>query len=205
MERPTSALDYAKQKKRIFDQMATMHFKLHDKYKNYSTIETVIEILISIILCGCTFLDLNILFPQIRIESSLIAGLTSIGLFAYTFVKQALGHDKKSEKHYNAGKLFSKAKLDLNNKIVEWESSQSSDKEIFNFISNRYEIINDQPQIPEKYFAKLKHYHQEKVEFSKFLDEHRREFYPICKIKFRMSKAKANALNETPKKQKPKA
>jgi len=53
------------------------------------------------------------------------------------------------------------------------------------YLDDHYSTLNDLPQIPEKHFPRLKHAHQSKVEFSKFLDNHQNDFWLICRIKFR--------------------
>ena len=57
MDNKKAGLDVAYNKKRIFDQMASMHFRLSDEYKRLASIEDAIEIIISVALCGITFLD----------------------------------------------------------------------------------------------------------------------------------------------------
>ena len=57
MNDKSSIIEMAYQKKRVFAQCASMHFKLSDEYKRLSNIEDVLEIAISVILCGVTFLD----------------------------------------------------------------------------------------------------------------------------------------------------
>lgn len=57
MDNKKAGLDVAYNKKRIFDQMASMHFRLSDEYKRLASIEDAIEIIISVTLCGITFLD----------------------------------------------------------------------------------------------------------------------------------------------------
>lgn len=178
-------LDFAKSKKRIYDQTASMHFCLSDHYKTLSTIEDSFEILISVVLCGLTFFDFQNYFPKSSINSILAIGIVSILLFAFTLIKQRLGHKQLAEKHNLAGKMYSKAKLTLSGKIEEWKESDLPEKEIQDYILNHFQSLNDLPQIPEKKFHKLKHHHQSKVEFSKFLDSHPNDFWIICKIKYR--------------------
>ena len=57
MNDESKIFELAKDKKRIFDQCASMHFKLSDEYKCRSNIEDALEIVMSVILCGITFLD----------------------------------------------------------------------------------------------------------------------------------------------------
>lgn len=179
-------LDLANKKKKSFDQMASMHYKLSDKYKRFSSIENAIEIVISVLLCGVTFLDCEKYFHIPSNISSLIIGFVSIFLLAFTLIKQNLGHKELYEKHQLAGKMYAKAKLDLAAKIKEWDLKPISDDEVLSYLNDHYTALNDLPQIPEKFFAHLKHAHQTKVEFSKFLDQHPRDFLWVCKLKFRL-------------------
>ena len=178
-------LDLANKKKKGFDQMASIHFNLSDKYKRFSSIEDAIEIIVSVLLCGVTFLDCEKYFHIPSNISSLIIGFVSIFLLAFTLIKQNLGHKELCEKHQLAGKLYAKAKLDLSARINKWEITAVSDNEVLAYLDDHYTALNDLPQIPEKYFAYLKHAHQTKVEFSKFLDRHPNDFLWVCKLKFR--------------------
>lgn len=179
-------LDSANIKKKGFDQMASMHFKLSDKYRRCSSIEDTVEIVISVLLCGVTFLDCEQYFYISSNISSLIIGFVSIFLLAFTLIKQNLGHKELCEKHQLAGKMYVKAKLELAAQIKKWEFQPVSDDEMLAYLNDHYTALNDLPQIPEKHFACLKHAHQTKVEFSKFLDRHPTDFLWICKLKFRL-------------------
>ena len=179
-------LDFANKKKKTFDQMASMHFKLSDTYKLFSTVEDTIEVIISVLLCGITFLDCERYFHISSNTSSLVIGFVSIFLLAFTLIKQNLGHKELCEKHQLAGKMYAKAKLDLATKIKEWDLNPATDETVLAYLVDHYTTLNDLPQIPEKYFAYLKHAHQTKVEFSKFLDRHPNDFLWVCKLKFRL-------------------
>jgi len=183
-------IEVAKNKKRIFDQTASMHFKLGDEYKFMSNLEDTIEIIISVILCGITFLDCEKYFGISQNDSTLIIGFVSIFLLAFTLVKQGVGHKQLYEKHQLAGKMYVMSKLDLSSKIEEWSSKDVEKVQILSYIEEHYKTLNDLPQIPEKHFARLKHAHQSKVAFSKFLDAHATDFWLVCKLKFRFSKDK---------------
>lgn len=189
----------ANNKRRVFDQCASMHFKLSDEYKYLANIEDALEIVISVILCGVTFLDCETYFHISSEYSTLIIGFVSIFLLAFTLIKQNLGHKQLCEKHLLAGKMYAKSKLDLTTKIAEWSANPQSDIEMLSYLDDHYSTLNDLPQIPDKHFARLKHAHQEKVEFSKFLDNHRNEFWLICKLKFRFCKKKS--IDKTAEKQ----
>ena len=73
---------------------------------------------------------------------------------------------------------------EITSKIYEWSINCVSDKYILDYINEHYSSLNELPQIPEKQFNKLKHWHQSKIEMSKFLDEHKNDFWLFCKIKF---------------------
>ena len=105
---------------------------------------------------------------------------------AFTLIKQNLGHKELCEKHQLAGKMYAKAKLDLSVKIKEWNLNFVTDDVVLTYLDDHFTALNDMPQIPEKYFASLKHAHQTKVEFSKFLDRHPSDFLWVCKLKFRL-------------------
>ena len=185
-----TGLDVAKSKKSVFDLMASMHFRLSDEYKYYSSIEDAIDIIVSVLLCGITFLDYQEYFNITIQQPTLIVGLISIFLFAFTLIKQGIGHKQLCEKHQLAGKMYSQAKLDITSKIAEWSTKEVSTKEVLDYINSHFSSLNDLPQIPEKHFNRLKHLHQTKVEMSKFLDSHRNDFWLICKIKFRFCHTK---------------
>lgn len=180
-------LDIANNKKRIFDQMASMHFRLSDEYKSFACIEDAIEIIVSVALCGITFLDFKEYFNITIQKPTLIVGCISIFSLAFTLIKQRLGHKQLCEKHQIAGKMYSQAKLSIASKIAEWNATETSTEDILNYIDSHFGSLNELPQIPEKHFNRLKHLHQSKVEMSKFLDSHRNDFWLMCKIKFRFS------------------
>ena len=163
-----------------------MHFKLSDEYKILANIEDCIEVLISVILCGVTFLDCEKYFKIPPEYSTLIIGFSSIFLLAFTYIKQNLGHRQLCEKHQIAGKMYASSKLDLTTKIIEWNVNPQLDIEMLSYLNEHYSALNDLPQIPEKHFVRLKHAHQSKVEFSKFLDTHPNDYLFVCKIKFRL-------------------
>ncbi len=179
-----SALDFAYQKKRIFDQMASMHFRLSDRYRFYTRAEDTFEIISSVLLCGLTFFDYEKYTELSASASTAYVGVISILIFAFTLIKQKLSFSQLSEKHNIAGKMYSQAKLDITSKIYEWSINCVSDKYILDYINEHYSSLNELPQIPEKQFNKLKHCHQSKIEMSKFLDEHKNDFWLFCKIKF---------------------
>lgn len=192
-----AGLDIAKNKKRIFDQMASMHFRLSDEYKHLTHIEDAIEIVVSVALCGITFLDYQEYFNINFQKPTLVVGCISIFLLAFTLIKQNLGHKQLCEKHQIAGKMYSQAKLDIASKITAWNLIEISTEDILNYIDSHYGSLNELPQIPEKHFNRLKHLHQSKVEMSRFLDSHKNDFWPICMIKFRFCR---DASEKGPKK-----
>lgn len=185
MSNEKAALEIANTKKRIFDQMASMHFKLSDEYKYLASIEDAIEIIVSVLLCGITFLDFQEYFDIAIEKPTLIIGCISIFLFAFTLIKQGLGHKQLCEKHQIAGKMYSQAKLNIASRITEWSAEPVPIEEIINYIDSHFSTLNELPQIPEKHFNRLKHLHQSKIEMSKFLDSHHNDYWLICKIKFR--------------------
>lgn len=182
------SLEYAHKKKRVYDQMTSMHFTLSDKYERMSKIEDTIEIVLSVFLCGLTFCDFGKLgWGQLK-NPTLIIGLTSIILFAFTLVKQRLDHKKRSEQHYQAGKMYAHAKLEVDSKIKVWELQEVDELEVVQYFQSSFSELNELAQIPEKEFTKLKHAHQTKVEFSKFLDTHKKDYLWVCKLKFRFGR-----------------
>lgn len=181
-------LEYAHKKKRVYDQMTSMHFTLSDKYERMSKIEDTLEIVLSVLLCGLTFCDFDKLgWGQLK-NPTLIIGLTSIILFAFTLVKQRLDHKKRSEQHYLAGKMYAHAKLEVDSEIKVWELQEIEELEVVQYFQNNFSELNELVQIPEKEFTKLKHAHQTKVEFSKFLDTHKKDYLWLCKLKFRFGR-----------------
>ena len=184
----STPIEMAENKKRIFDQTASMHFKLSDEYKRMYTIEDAIEVISSIVLCGVTFLDCEKYFHIPAEASILIIGFTSIFLLAFTLVKQGLNHKQLHEKYQLAGKMYAQAKLEIASQSVVWQRVETSDTDIVEYINSHFTSLNDLPQIPEKHFNRLKHAHQYKVAFSKFLDSHQNDLWLACRIKFWLKK-----------------
>lgn len=190
-------LKFAYKKRSIFDQMTSMHFILSDRYDKISKVEDAVEISLSVLLCGLTFFDFEKLgWGQIK-NSTFIIGLISIVLFAFTLVKQRLDHKKRSEQHYLAGKIYANAKLEVSAKIQMWEIQEVDELEVIQYFQNNLSELNEVVQIPEKEFIKLKHAHQTKVEFSKFLDSHKRDYLWVCKLKYRLGKQQNNPSTDT--------
>ena len=184
----SSAMERVDHNLRIYDQMASMHFRLSDKYRNWTVIENIIEIVLSVVLCGCTFLDINKHLVLKRlfgdIDQSLIMGISSIALFAFTLTKQALNHHQRCEQHRSAGKMYSQAKLELRLKKNEWTVNCVEDDIINDYLKQRSLTLNDLPQIPEDKFAKYKHWHVRKIEMSKFVDRHKAAPWCWCQFLF---------------------
>ena len=130
-----TALDIARNKKRIFDQMASMHFKLSDRYHAFETAEDAVEIIVSVVLCGLTFFDYEKYMGSSPDQITIVIGIVSIFLFAFTLIKQKLAHSQLSEKHKLAGKMYSQAKLDISAKIIDWNLNETTDKYILDYIS----------------------------------------------------------------------
>ena len=188
MEKDNEILERAKDRRRVFDQMTSMHFLLSDKYKRLATIEDVAEICLSVVLCALTFFDFGEVIKGKTTLPVVAIGIISALLFAFTLVKQRLDRKKQSEKHSLAGKLYSRAKIELSDQISLWESNGYDEEEIITYLEKNFLALNDLVQIPEASFAKLKHAHQRKVEFSRFLDAHRAEPYFVCQLKFLFGK-----------------
>lgn len=183
-------LDEAKKKKQTFDMLASMHFKMRDYYNKWNTIFDSAEILFSVLICGFTFINIDDYFNFDIKNISFLLGFTSILLFAFTLIKQKLDFKSKAQTHILAGKMYSKAKVDLAQKIIMWEKNCTDDKQILDYLNETFKNLNNLEQVPENKFHKLKHYHKHKVEFSKFLDDNSRIPYLLCKIKFCFEKIK---------------
>ncbi len=159
-----------------------MHFKLSDYYKAWNSFFDIAEIFISVCLCGVTFLDFKTYF-KVDFDSQLILGIISIFLLAFTLTKQRLNFKEKSEQHYFAGKMYCSAKIDITNRITQWENYPNP-QEAIEYMRTQYIGLNDLVQIPENKFTRLKHHHQHKADFSKFLDKNKRIPYMICILKY---------------------
>ena len=187
-EKTNSAMERAEKNIRIYDKTASMHFRLADYYRKLSNLENAFEIALSVALCGVTFLDVD-KYPVIKqtlglLDSTLLIGIISITLFAFTLIKQFLNHHQLFEKHNMAGKMFVQANLDLKLKKNEWMDNNTEDGMIGSYLSQLASSLNELPQIPEKKFPKLKHHHVRKVELSKFIDEHKATPWLWCRFLF---------------------
>ena len=96
MSDKSASLNIANDKKRIFDQMASMHFRLSDEYKHFAYIEDAIEIIVSVALCGITFLDFQKYFNITIHKPTLIIGCISIFLLAFRSVYKELHADRET-------------------------------------------------------------------------------------------------------------
>ena len=175
---------FVENKKRVFDQMASMHFKLSDEYNCKAKIEDAIEIIVSILLCGITFLDWGTYFNIYVVNPTVGVGFIAIFLLAFTLIKQKMNHKQLGEKHYIAGKMYAQAKIELADKISEWSINKTDNTSIQVYLQEKFSSLIELQQIPEKLFIRLKHAHQYKVAMSKFLDDHQDEPWFMCKFKF---------------------
>lgn len=187
-KKDTSAMGRVEHGLRVYDQMTTMHFSLSEKYHRWTLIEKTIEIVLSVVLCGCTFLDVDKHEALKRffgsIDLSLIMGGSSIVLFAFTLIKQNINHHQRCEQHRLAGKILAQSKAELRLKQNEWINENTEEAVINAYLDQLASTVNDLPQIPEKYFAKYKHKHVRKKEFSQFIDRHKASPWLWCKILF---------------------
>lgn len=156
MDDKKTALNIAESKKRVFDQLASMHFRLSDEYNALAHIEDAIEIIVSVVLCGITFLDYQEYFNISIQKPMLLVGFISIFLLAFNLIKQRLGHKQLSEKYQMAGKMYTQAKINLTGKLAEWSTISATDEIILNYIDVHFSSLNELPQIPEKAILPLK-------------------------------------------------
>lgn len=84
--------------------------------------------------------------------------------------------------------MYAHAKLEVDSEIKVWELQEIEELEVVQYFQNNFSELNELVQIPEKEFTKLKHAHQTKVEFSKFLDTHKKDYLWLCKLKFRFGR-----------------
>lgn len=120
-------IEDATKKRNVFDQTASMHFRLSDIYHGWSVICDVIEIVFAVALGSVAFANIQNL--------SVIIGVVSSGLFAFTLIKQRLDLKEKSEQHRLAGKAYVNAKLDLNSMLLKWSNEVTADEKISEYES----------------------------------------------------------------------
>lgn len=83
---------------------------------------------------------------------------------------------------YSMGSLLFLVMVRL--KQNEWINENTEEAVINAYLDQLASTVNDLPQIPEKYFAKYKHKHVRKKEFSQFIDRHKASPWLWCKILF---------------------
>lgn len=177
-------LDSAEKKFRVYDMMTSMFFKLADYYHHVDLVYDVFELALSTLICGVTFLGETSVITISHKIYTLTIGFSSIGLFAFTLIKQRLDYKKLAEEYKFAGKKYAAAKSKLKKQLDIWTDEGFNNTDINLFMENLDDTLKDLATIPENKFHKLKHYHQQKVEYSKFLDSNKSEPWYLCKFKF---------------------
>jgi len=174
--------------------MITMHSILHHRYKTKSLIGNIFFLVTAVILNVFTFFDYHYLsFLQIQ-EGNIknIVAISSFTIFLLSIIFMLVEWAKKSEKHEQAINQLSRLlnELRLIQKIED-EEALSLKIDLFNELYNQsFETI---PKIPNNKFNSLKAKHYQKVELSKFIDNHQGK--PFFVIKFLFFYAKKNTKN----------
>ncbi len=178
------SLEYLENKKRVVDMMTTAHSIIRDRYNHINTALDCLEVVAAAIICGTTFLNYNELWPDYGNGIWLTMGFFSIFILILTILRQRLDLKTKAEKHDHAARVCSKIKLDISYKMQEWCDQDIVPEEAVEFVKLEYEGLEDIVPIPDRKFTKLKHMHDRKVQFSRFLDSNRMSPWIVCKIRF---------------------
>ena len=181
-------LEYLGKKRDVMDMMATQHFILSDTYNFKNTMLDCCELIAAVIICGMTFFNYSNVNDQYANSIWFSMGFFSIFVFAITLVKQRLDLKTKAEKHDYAGRVFSKIKIEISDKIQEWCKVEVTSEMVLEFMSGIYKQYEDLVTIPDNKFTKLKHKHYRKIELSKYIDENKNCPWFLCKIKFMFKK-----------------
>ncbi len=178
-------MDELKRKHRVINMMISMHSVLHQRYKTKTLIGSIFFLLSAIILNIFTFFDYSYLeFTGIEEENAKnIISLASFSVFILSIIFLLVDWSKKSEQHLQAinqlSRLLNKLRLIQN---IKEPSVVVNKIELFDELYNQtFETI---PKVPDTQFNSLKIKHYNKVEFSKFIDNHKGKPYIVVRILF---------------------
>ncbi len=172
--------------KKVIDMMVSMHSDLADMYKFRAQSINLTLIISAFILNILVFADYDFLSKNFGLSPEFLKfcrGIASAIIFLTSLVILVVRWREKSEAHKNAkNKLF--ALLSDCRKILEMESENSQKKAAKQFTDDYKLIVGNLTPISSKMFGKLKSKHYRKVEFSKYIDKHKKVPYLLQKLRF---------------------
>jgi len=157
--------------------MLSMHNILSVRFSTFSMLLDISLLICAVVFCTTTFVSddffaaLN-LTPQ-RIK--FILGAISVLAFLSSIISLRVDWKGKQARHKEASQkiaiILSRYK-ELRNESGAWPSEKSGELN-----QNYWAVLNNTPNIPDRFFASLKAKHIRKVEISRLLDS-----YPGCPV-----------------------
>jgi len=172
-------------KYKVINMMITMHSIMHHRYKIKSLIGNIFFLVTAVILNVFTFFDYKYLsFLQLQADNiKNIVAISSFTIFLLSIIFMLVEWAKRSEKHELAINQLSRLlnELRLIQKI-ENADALSIKLDLFNELYNlSFDTI---PKIPNNKFNSLKAKHYQKIELSKFIDDHKGKTFFVIRILF---------------------
>jgi len=158
------------------DMMLTMHSKLRDRLNVIALSLDGFRLCISTILCATIFLDSDYLLvlginPGI---AKILIGSISVAILIISIISLRFDWKGTAEKHNQAINYLST----LKHKFHMMKGQENPDPMVIEKLFLEYDQkMSEIVAIPEKYFNKLKHYHNKKVALSKLISK-----YPGCPL-----------------------
>jgi hypothetical protein len=178
--------------KKILRMMMTAHSILRDRYLFLSSFFEITLLVASVILNVVVFIDEQYIFRITGVNGDiqkLIAGLSSIIVFAISVVLLQVRWKERAENHSKAlDQLFEL--LQACRIISNLEGTSAIEDSIAIFNLKYINVFNSIVRIPEKKFNSLKLKHSRKVELSKMIDRYPQSRLFILKIKMFLSSFK---------------
>lgn len=172
-------------KYKVINMMITMHSVMHHRYKMKSLIGNIFFLITAIILNVFTFFDFHYL-SFLNIDESVIKNIISIAsliIFLLSIIFIMIEWAKKSENHNIAMNQLSRLLNELRKlNSLEIAELSSSKVDLFNELYNQ--TFETTPKIPDNLFNSLKAKHYQKVELSKFIDNHKGKPFFVIKLLF---------------------
>lgn len=185
---------------RVLDQMISMHASLGQRFNRRALVLTCGLLFSSALLCSLTFAPDSIL-EYFGIEASkakLLLGGFSALVFALSIIQLRVNWEHTGQKHSEAAKRLAP----LKHRYRECQAKAGAEKETMErSVSEEYaRVMQELPQIPDRWFLALKAGHCFKRELSKAIDKH--PTAPVWFLKLRLrcrgviQSAKAGTQNE---------
>ena len=178
--------------KKVISMMITAHSVLRDRYLRLANFFEITLLVASVILNVVVFIDAGYITRITGIDEDsqkLIAGLSSVTVFAISIVLLQVRWKERAENHCKAADELFALLHDCRNIEIQPEG-QEKNENVDAFVKKYFDITSTLTKIPDKKFNSLKLIHYRKKELSKLIEKYPRSRLFILKIKLFLSSFK---------------